>query len=88
MREILINILRVVTLPIASSLPLSKWNYWLGRIHDIKLYGKVKTSNPMPSASGSANINIIIDLLESVKEIEGDIAECGVFRGSTITSIA
>ncbi|MBL4652515.1 MAG: class I SAM-dependent methyltransferase [Flavobacteriales bacterium] len=80
--------MRTLTLPIARKLTLSKWNYWLGRIHDVKLYGKIKVANRVPVASGSANINIIIELLERVNKVDGDITECGVFRGSTIVSIA
>lgn len=88
MKEIGMKLLKFISTPVVSNLPLSKWGYWLGRIHEIKLYGKVKKQNPIPLASGSANINIIIDLLNSVKNVDGDIAECGVFRGSSITSIA
>ena len=87
MKNAVLKFMRLVTTPLAAVIPLSKWGYWLGRMHDIKLYGKVKKHNEIPVASGSANINIIIDLLKSVSNIEGDIAECGVFRGSTLTSI-
>jgi len=59
----------------------------MGVIFDIKLYGKVKPNKEL-STSGSANINILIDLFNDVKHVEGIVAECGVFRGSTLSYLS
>ncbi|HTC00374.1 MAG TPA: TylF/MycF/NovP-related O-methyltransferase [Ferruginibacter sp.] len=85
--RIIFPILRTFLFPIAKLYPLNKWNYLMGRAFDIKLYGKVKP-NPVLSTSGSANINILIDLFNDVKNIEGSVAECGVFRGATIAYLS
>jgi hypothetical protein len=45
-------------------------------------------ANPRLSPRGPANINIIFDLLRQTKGVEGEVAECGVYRGRTIVSIA
>ena len=42
---------------------------------------------PAKSTRGSLNINIIFDLLRRTAEVPGDIAECGVFRGSSLLAI-
>lgn len=86
MKETIINIMRFISLPLAYTLPLSKWQYWMGRVHGIKLYKKVKANDTI-STAGSANINIIIDLLKNTNNLDGDVAECGVFKGSTIVGI-
>ncbi|MDP3919640.1 MAG: TylF/MycF/NovP-related O-methyltransferase [Candidatus Omnitrophota bacterium] len=36
------------------------------------------------SAAGGANVNIILELLQQTVKIDGDIAECGVYRGHTL----
>ena len=43
--------------------------------------------HPEPSPEGSANINIILALLNRTAHVTGDIAECGVFRGSTLLAM-
>lgn len=83
----IIPILRLLLFPFAKLVPLHRWPWYFGRIYDIKLYGKVKP-NALPSTSGSANINILIDLFSMTKSLPGDIAECGVFRGATIACLA
>jgi len=39
------------------------------------------------SPEGSANINIIFELLRETTPVPGDIAECGVFRGASLLAI-
>jgi hypothetical protein len=85
--RIIFPILKILLFPIAKFRRLDKWNYLMGRVFDIKLYGKVKP-NSVLSTSGSANINILVDLFNDVKNIEGAVAECGVFRGATITYLS
>jgi hypothetical protein len=72
--------------PIASRTPLEKWNYWWGRIFNVKLPDKVKPFI-QPTTGCSANINIILHLLNETSNLNGDIAECGVFQGATLSSL-
>src|ERR1700757_411258 len=85
--RVVFPVLRIFLFPVAKCIKLDKWSYWMGRIFDIKLYGKVKP-NTVLSTIGSANINIVIDLFNDVQHIEGAVAECGVFRGATITYLS
>jgi hypothetical protein len=41
-----------------------------------------------PSPAGGANINIILTLIERTRDVPGDVAECGVFKGGTLVTIA
>ena len=86
MRKSVKAILAALLRSYTSSTPLPKWNYWLGRIYNVKLQGKVKSFSE-PTAGCSANINIIMDLLERSNKLPGDIAECGVFQGATLVPL-
>jgi hypothetical protein len=43
--------------------------------------------NPERSPLGESNIKIIFELLGRAARVPGDIAECGVFRGSSLAAI-
>jgi hypothetical protein len=86
LRDQIKSILRPLLRPIASSTDLPNWNYWFGRLYNIKLPGKVKPFAKEDSG-GSANINIIMYLLDQSKHLNGDIAECGVFQGATLIPV-
>jgi hypothetical protein len=63
--------------------PLDRVPGWLGRLHDIKLpRGAGRLPEPTPFCA--ANINVLVSLLEQCLGLEGDIAECGVYRGATL----
>jgi hypothetical protein len=63
--------------------PLDRVPGWLSRLHDIELPKGVATlAEPTPFCP--ANINVLISLLEQCTKLEGDIAECGVYRGGTL----
>jgi hypothetical protein len=56
---------------------------WLGKIHELRVpKGVVPFKTPSPG--GNANIKIILTLAKSTLHLEGDLAECGVYRGGTI----
>jgi O-methyltransferase len=67
--------------------PISSWPGVVGVIHDIRVPRGVRPQ-PVASPEGYANINVILDLVERVDSIPGDLAECGVFRGSTLVPTA
>ena len=83
-RTRLIGALRTLTQPLVSRTRVEEIPGWVGRIHGIKVPKDDRHANPAPSPVGSANIKILFKLLEATAEVEGEIAECGVFRGSTI----
>jgi O-methyltransferase len=56
---------------------------WLGKLHGIKV-PRGATKNPVPAPYGSANINVLLALLDEVGDLAGDLAECGVYRGATL----
>ncbi len=86
MRKALQSALAYLFYPIASRVPLDNWNYWGGRIYNLKLPGKVKPFES-PTSGCSANINIIMYLLTKTDHLHGDIAECGVFQGATLVPV-
>lgn len=87
MRHLLFRILRPALYPLAKLLPLPSWPYLFGLVYGVKLPDKVKPQ-AAPTTYGSANINIVLALLEKAADLPGDIAECGVFRGATLTPMA
>jgi len=86
MRQQLKSLFSICLWPLAQFAKLPTWNYWLSRVYNIKLPGKVKAFD-IPSNGGSANINIIMHLLDNSKSLHGDVAECGVFQGATLVPL-
>lgn len=86
MRKQIKRVLSLCLRPLAHHFDLPNWNYWGGRLFDVKLPGRVK-SFESPSHGGSANINIIMHLLAKSEHLSGDIAECGVFQGATLVPV-
>jgi len=65
---------------------LASWPSIVGIIHDIKLPCRVR-----PHASVRPvgyNINILLAMIDRTAGVEGDVAECGVFRGASLISLA
>jgi O-methyltransferase len=68
-------------------LPVEYWPGLAAAILDIEVPRRIVPSPTKTPASGS-NINIIFELLERTRAVEGDVAECGVFHGSTLIPMA
>jgi len=81
------NALRRVSAPLLAHIDIRRWPPVAARLHDLSLPTSV-VPNPQPAPYGPANINIILDLLDSVAAIKGSVAECGVFRGKTLIPLA
>jgi hypothetical protein len=77
------SLLRRWTSPLVAGRPIEQCPGWLGTLHNIKVPGNI-APNPVESTAGSANIRIIFRLLESTLGLGGDVAECGVWQGSTL----
>jgi hypothetical protein len=67
--------------------PLAGWPPRVGRILDVAVPRGVGRL-PAPSPACGANIDNLIDLLERTRQVDGDVAECGVFRGASLTAMA
>jgi len=67
--------------------PISSWPAIVGVVHDIRVPRGMRRQ-PVSSPAGYANINIILHLIGRVASVPGDLAECGVFRGSTLVPTA
>jgi predicted O-methyltransferase YrrM len=78
---------RQATAAMFARRPLSSWPPILGRIHEIKIPRGI-VPHPTPQPIGSANINNLIELIEKTRQVAGDIAECGVYRGRTLIPMA
>jgi O-methyltransferase len=59
---------------------------WLATLHKIKVPLSVRP-NAYESPAGSSNISIIFSLLEEALPLQGSVAECGVWQGSTLIPI-
>ncbi len=60
---------------------------WFGALNGIRVPRSVRPA-PTATAASSANINIILDLLDETAGVPGQVAECGVFRGATLVDIS
>lgn len=69
-----------------SQLPLNAVPRWLARLHEISVPRSV-TKNAARAPTGPANINVLLHLFNEVKHLEGDLAECGVYRGGTLIPV-
>lgn len=80
-------VLRPLTAALYLGRPLATWPPLVGRIHGISVPQAV-VPHPTPLPIGTANINNLIALLEKTRNVEGDIAECGVYRGASLVPMA
>jgi O-methyltransferase len=67
--------------------PLETWPPRIGLIHDVRLPRRTR-AHPFPRPTGPPNVNILIALINRTLPIEGDVAECGVFRGASLVPMA
>lgn len=66
---------------------ITGWPRWAGRVLDVKTPATVsRLTSPSPKCD--VNINIIFSFLDRTLDIPGEIVECGVFRGASLTAMA
>src|SRR5258708_875080 len=87
MRSHIKHLLRTASAPFLRNLDVRSWPGVLGRVHDLSV-PKGVIPNPDPSPCGPANIGILLDLLDRTQVIAGNVAECGVYRGNTLVTMA
>jgi Macrocin-O-methyltransferase (TylF) len=80
------KLLQAATQPLAKRWPIESFPPWLGTIHCLRVPRNVRWK-VTAGAGGGANVRIIFRLLEPALSLEGNIAECGVFQGSTLIPI-
>lgn len=67
--------------------PLAKWPPFVGLVHDVRLPRRVRP-HPSPRPTGPPHVNILIAMIDHTLGVEGDVAECGVFRGASLIPMA
>jgi O-methyltransferase len=87
MRRLARPMVETVAAALYRNRPLRSWPHWAGDVLGVKVPRNVPPKSDL-SATGGSNINIILSLLERTREVTGDIAECGVFRGASLCAIA
>jgi len=63
------------------------WPKWAGDLLEVKVPANL-TRKAALSPEGGSNINIILGLLDRTRDVPGDVAECGVFKGASLSAIA
>jgi O-methyltransferase len=81
-KDIVKHVVSFVTPPLLRNKPIHDWPGWLGRVHGVKVPQAVSAKNDL-SPTGAANINILTSLIEATRHLDGDIADCGVFRAAS-----
>jgi len=62
--------------------PIGSWPPWIQRIGEIKVPSGTVPRDP--ATTGGAEIGVVLSLLEESRDLGGDVAECGVYRASTL----
>src|SRR5579885_3209404 len=66
--------------------PISLWPATVSRFTGV-LAPRAVVPHDERSSRGGANINILLELLDRTAELDGDIAECGVWRGRSLIAM-
>jgi len=82
-RRLALELFQACTRPLIRGRPIEQCPGWLATLHNLKVPGNVQP-NPQESPAGTSNIRIMFQLIESALSLPGDLAECGVWQGSTI----
>jgi hypothetical protein len=73
--------------PLLRYWPVEQWPARLGVVQEVEA-PSAAVPNPTRSPRGGAQIKILLQLLHATSAVEGDVAECGVFRGGTLVPMA
>ena len=85
------SFLRDSIIPIVARLyrsrPIAGWPKWAAELLEVNT-PKTLECKAVRSPEGGSNINIILALLDRTREVPGHVAECGVFKGGSLSAIA
>jgi hypothetical protein len=87
MRSLLRRSIRPAVARLYRSHPIKNWPKWAADVLEVNTPATLPKKASL-SPEGGANINIIFDLLDRTCAVPGNIAECGVFKGSSLCAIA
>src|SRR5947207_14300789 len=81
-----VRVVQRISGPLAKRLPVERMPWWIGAMHNISVPMRlVPLAEPSPSSG--ANIKIILSIVKSILHLDGALAECGVYRGSTLVPL-
>ena len=66
--------------PLLGRIPIRQWPGFLAQLTGV-LLPRATVPHETVKGSGGANIGILLDFLDKTSSLEGDVAECGVWRG-------
>ena len=82
-RRVAKPILKSATAVFYKGRPIEDWPAFFTWLHEISVpRGMIPHDTPQPI--GAANINNIFELIEKTRDVSGDLAECGVWRGQSL----
>jgi O-methyltransferase len=87
MRSLLRRSIKPIAARIYRHQPIADWPKWAGDLLEVKTPANLPRK-AASSPEGGSNINIILALLDRTRHVPGDVAECGVFKGGSLTAIA
>lgn len=87
MRSLLRIPIKSFALRFYRSRPILHWPRWASDLLEINTPANLTRKDAL-SAAGGSDINIILALLDRTRDVPGDVAECGVFKGSSLATIA
>lgn len=75
------SVVHVLSPVFIRNTPIKQWPGWLGRVHGVKVPQAVVAKHEL-DATGTANINMLIRMIDQTRDLPGDIADCGVLQGA------
>jgi O-methyltransferase len=78
-----LRVVQRISGPLVKRLPVETMPGWIARMHGMSVPARIMPLAD-PSPGSGANIKIILSLVKSVLHLDGALAECGVYRGSTL----
>ncbi len=69
-----------------ATLPIRHWPRILSRLTGV-LCPRAGVRHDQVTSSGGANAKILFDILDQTANLDGDVAECGVWRGRTLIAM-
>ena len=78
--------LRFLTPTLYRKRPIQKWPRWMAHLHDVCAPRAVE-AQPELAPTGGPNIELIFRMIERTHLLDGELADCGVFRGASLIAI-